>query len=80
MDGLYLTIIGILGPAFIAAVGTAYKFRSDSTGWKTSYEREKERADRQDAMVAQAQLATDIANKTAEALHGLMARPSGGGP
>jgi hypothetical protein len=68
VDGLYLTIISILGPAFIAAVGTAYKFRSDSAGWKTSYEREKERADRQDRIVENSALATEMANKFADVM------------
>ncbi len=80
MDALYLTIITVLAPAFITIVGAAYKFRSDAAGWKTSYEREKERADRQDRIVENSALATEMANKFADVLaqQVLAGQPKGG--
>lgn len=71
MTGDAWAVLGILGPLFLVQSGTLAASIINGRGWKTSYEREKERADRQDAIARDAALATDIAVKTAQALHKL---------
>lgn len=64
-------ILGLLIPLLIASVAATFKYRADAQGWKISYEHEKEASARAERKLEQAELATDIANKTAEALHKL---------
>jgi hypothetical protein len=77
MVALYLTVIGVLLAGLGTLTGALWKAKEEARGWKTSYEREKERADRQDKIVADAALATDIANKVAGALTSIALRPGG---
>lgn len=64
-------ILGILIPLLVATASAAFKYHADAQGWKVSYEREKEASERAERKLEQAELATQIANKTAEALHRL---------
>lgn len=80
MDAAAWAVLGICAPIIVALVGAWVKQRADAVGWRTSYEREKERADRQDAALRDAALATDIATKTAAGLHALMTQKAGGAP
>jgi hypothetical protein len=79
VDALYLTIIGVLLGAMFTMIAAWWKSREEARGWKVSYEREKERSDRQDRAVERAALATDIANKMAAGLRVVMSEHSGGG-
>lgn len=79
MDATGWAILGICIPVIVALAGAYFKAHSDALGWKTSYEREKERGDRQDRMVENSALATDIANKLSEGLHKLISEQANGG-
>lgn len=76
MEALLLTVIGVVLAGLGTVTGAWWKAKEEARGWKVSYEREKERADRQDKIAERAELATDIANKLTEGLHKLV---SGGG-
>lgn len=72
-------VLGICVPIIVGLIGAWTKARSDGAGWKTSYQREKERSDIQDQNTRDAQQAIAIGNRTAEALHDLMQGKSLGG-
>jgi hypothetical protein len=79
MAALYLTIIGVLLAGLGTVTGAWWKEKGESRGWKVSYERERERADRQDRIAERAELATDIANKFAETMQRMAAKSEKGG-
>lgn len=49
-------------------IGYAFKTRADAIGWKTSYEREKERSEQYAAAERDMKLAAMVGTKVAEAL------------
>lgn len=73
MDALYLTIIGVILAVMFSLVAAWWKAREEARGWKVSYEREKERADRQDRIVENSALATEMANKFADSMQKVLA-------
>lgn len=77
MDALYLTIIGIMAPLWAATVVGLVKARADAKGWEISYQREKERGDRQDEINRDNRLAENIADRLTGGLAKLMARKGG---
>lgn len=68
MESLLVTLIGVLVAGLLTTVGAWWKVKEEARGWRVSYERERERADRQDRTVERAELATDIANKVGTAV------------
>lgn len=59
-------------------IGYAFKTRSDAAGWKTSYEREKERSEQYAAAERDTKLAAAIGAKFVEALGQLPKSGTGG--
>jgi hypothetical protein len=69
MGGDGWAVLGIMVPLFLGQSGALVAALVNGRGYKISYLREKERSDRQEQITRDAAQATDIAVKTAKALH-----------
>jgi hypothetical protein len=78
VDGSGWATLGICVPIIVGLIGAWVKARTDAAGFKLSYEREKERGDRQDDLKRDSRLATDIATKMVQGLYELMNKQGGG--
>jgi hypothetical protein len=74
LAGLCVFELGVIA----GLIGYAFKTRSDASGWKTSYEREKERADQYADAERDTKLAAAIGAKFVEALGQLPKSGTGG--
>jgi hypothetical protein len=72
---LLITLVSLEGAALIGLIGFSFKTRADAQGWKTSYEREKERSEAYVAAERDTKLAVEIGARVAEALGRLPLTP-----
>jgi hypothetical protein len=69
MESLLITLMAVVLGSGLTAAAAAIKYRADATGWRTSYDREKTRADEMAEEQKEARQAVRMANAIAEALN-----------
>jgi len=77
MESFLIALVSIEAGAIAGLIGYVFKARSDAFGWKTSYEREKERSELYAEAERDTKLAAMIGAKFVEALGQLPKSGSG---